>query len=211
MKPEASDAAVELYEALDPPFTQYDEDNDWAALRFCIALTGSDLDLIHELVTISDDDGVPWQLLFDPANCPASCLPYLAQYVGARITPDMDEAETRAAIQAPESFLRGTVGAIEALIKRYLTGSKTVIITERYGGFAWRLRVETLAVETPDQAVIEEALRREQKPIGIVLFFNKRSTWTWLEVRTSGTPSSPTWLKARENFATWKDLRVHEP
>jgi hypothetical protein len=211
LKPEASEAALELYEALEPAFTQYDDDNEWAALRFCEALVAADLDLIHELVTTEDEDGVPWQVLFDPLNCPAVCLPYLAQYVGARFTPGMTVEQQRAAIAAPEAFLRGTVGAIEALVKRYLTGTQTVIITERYGGFPWRLRIETISGETPDQAAIEDALRREQKPIGIVLFFNKRSVWTWLEVRTSSTPSSPTWLKARENFTTWKELRIHEP
>lgn len=207
-KPEASDAALELYAALEPAFTQYDEENEWAALRFCIALVAGDLDLIHELVT-ETDERVPWEVLFDPEACPAVCLPYLAQYVGVRITPEMTEPQIRAAIVSPEGFGRGTLLALEAVVKRYLTGSKSVIIEERYSAFPWRLRITTIEEETPDPTALEEAILREQKPIGIRLFFNRRAIWNWGEVRV--TPGLETWVKVREAYGSWYLLRTHEP
>lgn len=208
-KPAASEAALDLYAALDPPFTQFDEEHDWAALKFCMALTAGNIDLIHELVTEAGDRP-PWQILFDPENCPEIALPYLAQFVGARISPDMSEAQIREAIREPQAFRRGTIPAIEEVAKRRLTGTKTVIIEERYTGLPWRLRIVTLVEETPDPATTEREITEEQKPIGILLFFNRRANWTWGEIKAE-IATYPTWLSLRTAFATWFIVRTHEP
>lgn len=202
MKPAVSAAAEELYAALEP-FAALDEETDWTTLRVCDALVTGDLDLLHELVT-ETDTRAPWELLFDPAHCPASCLPYLGQYVGVPITAEMSEAEAREAIAEPSGFGRGTVKQIETVAKRFLTGSKTVIVTERYLGQAWRLLVETLEGETPNPAELEAAILREAKPIGIRLFLNKKVVWNWGEVRAV----KATWLVVREQYATWLALRT---
>lgn len=208
MKPEVSAAVEELYEALDPALTQGDEDRGWATLHLCAAIVEGNLAFVHTLVT--EDEAPGWQILLDPDRCPAVALPYLAQFVGAKLEPGMTEEQQRDAIRAPEGFGRGTPAAIEAFVKRYLTGTKTVLLTERYTGNPWRLRIETIEGETPDPDLVEAAVRAEQKPIGIVLFFNTRAPWTWAELLAQAE-TYPDWEAVREAFATWLELRTHEP
>jgi hypothetical protein len=209
VRPEASAAAEELYEALDPAFTQGDEDHDWVSLKVCMAIVAGRLDLLHSYL-IDDITNLPaYAVIFDPERCPAAALPFLAQFDGAIITPEMDEAARRAAIQVPEAFSRGRLASIEAVVRRKLEGTKAVIVTERYTGNAWRLRVETIEAETPDPQGIVDDLVRFQKPIGILLFFNTRVAWTWGEAKAS--VEFPTWKKVREGFTTWFAYRTFEP
>lgn len=208
-KPDASAAALELYEALEPAFTQGDEDRDWISLKVCMAIVAGRLDLIHGYL-IDDVLNLPaWAIIFDPERCPVEALPYLAQFSGAVLTPEMEEAARRAAIQTPEAFSRGRKASLEAVARRRLTGTKAVVITERYTGNAWRLRVETLEAETPDPEGTVADIVAYQKPIGIVLFFNKRVAWTWGEAKVSA--EFPTWASVKANFATWLDYRTYEP
>lgn len=176
-KPEATDAALELYEALGP-FAQGDEERDWPLLKLCMAITSGAFDDVHQLVTDQSDTRPGWQVLFDPVRCPAAFLPWLAQVAGATLLPSMSEAEQREAIKDPEVFGRGTPAAIEAVAARHLTGAKSVLITERYTGDPWRLLIETLAEETPDEAALRQAILDQQKPIGVLLFLNQRVAWT---------------------------------
>src|SRR4051812_26648365 len=48
-----------------------------------------------------------WAILFDPDECPARWLPYLAQCVGFVIEPQMSEAQIRAEIKQPTTWKRG--------------------------------------------------------------------------------------------------------
>jgi hypothetical protein len=136
-------------------------------------------------------------------------LPWLAQFDGAVLTSDMSTAAQRDAIRDPQAFGRGTKAAIEAVVKRRLTGTKAVIVEERYTGDAWRLRISTLEDETPEPAETRADIIREQKPIGILLLFNERVVWDWLELREEAETN--TWLKVREKFDTWFDVRTYEP
>lgn len=206
MKPEASEAALELYDALAPAFTQFDEDHDWATLKFCSALTSGNIDLIHEIVS-DRDSGPGWQILLDPDECPAAALPYLARFVGAPLTPAMTEAEQRAAISNPEGFGRGTPAAIVAVTKRRLTGTKTVLLVEFYTGLAYRMKIVTLESETSDPDATLADILREQKPIGIRLFFNASPDWTWKEL----VEEQATWKDVKEEFATWGAVVTHSP
>lgn len=208
-RPEASPASEELYEALAPAFTQGDEDRDWISLRICIAITTGRIDLLHSYL-IDDIDNLPaWAVIFDPERAPAEALPYLAQFSGALLTPEMNEEARRKAIQVPEAFSRGRPASIEAVAKRRLTGTKSVILTERYTENAWRLRIETLESETPEPEQTKADIIAYQKPIGIVLFFNQRVEWTWGEAKESA--EFPTWKSVKENFDTWQEYRTHEP
>lgn len=207
-EPVASEAARELYDALGPAFSDGDEDREWAMLKFCIALTTGSTSLIHEWVTDTETQ-LGWQILLDPANAPEAVLPWLAQFDGAVLTPEMSVEEQRDAIRNPQAFGRGTVAAIEAVAKRRLTGTKSVVVEERYTGDAWRLRIVTLEAETPEPEETRADIIREQKPIGIVLLFNERVPWNWKELREEAATN--TWLKVREQFSTWFDVRTHEP
>lgn len=206
MKPEVSAAALELYEAVEPAFTQVDEDNDWATLNFCAALTSGNIDLIYEIVT-DREAGPGWQILLDPELCPAAALPYLAQFVGARLTPSMSEAEQRAAISNPEGFGRGTPAAIVAVAKRRLTGTKTVLLVEFYAGLAYRMKIVTLESETPEPEATLADILREQKPIGIRLFFNSSPDWVWDEL----VAEEPLWDDVVAEYGTWDAVLTHSP
>lgn len=206
MKPEASPAALELYEALSPAFTQYDESTEWATLKTCTALVSANIDLIYEIVT-DRASGPGWQILLDPELCPAVALPYLAQFVGARLTPEMDEATRRAAIANPEGFGRGRPAAIVAVAKRRLTGTKTVLLVEFYTGLAYRMKIVTLEAETPEPEATLADIIREQKPIGIRLFFNSSPDWVWDEL----VEEQATWAAVEGEYATWDAVLTHSP
>lgn len=206
-EPAASDAARILYEAMDPAFTTGDEGREWVALKLCMALTAGGLSKVFDYV-IPKGDGEPWELVLDPATCPVEVLPWLAQFDGAVLLPSMTDAEKRATIIAPATFERGTVRQIIEVAKRRLTGTKTVTVTERYTGDAWKIQVKTIAGETPEEAATKADIEREAKPIGILLFMNAASVWSWKTMRE--TVEFNTWLKVREKAATWLAVRTHE-
>jgi hypothetical protein len=203
--PEASPAALELYEALDPALTRPDPDFDYACLKTCIALTTGNIDLIHEIV--SDTPQAPgWQILLDPQRCPAVCLPFLGQFVGAHLKPDMTEEQMRTAISDPEVFGRGSPEAIVSVAKRRLEGTKTVTLIERYTGLAYRMKIVTLESETPDPAATLADILEEQKPMGIRLFFNAAPDWTWEELMEE----KATWDDVVADFPTWDSVVTRE-
>lgn len=209
-RPVASPAAEELYAALDPALTVYDEANEWIALKLMMALVAGSIDQLHGYLIDDVDDLGQWEPIFDPATCPVEALPYLAQFAGAIIRPNMDTESRRNAIDAPEAFSRGRPASVEAVARRRLTGTQTVILTERYTDNAWRLRIETIEAETPEPAETEREIEEEQKPIGILLFFNTRIAWTWGEVETESA-TYPTWQSIAEAFDTWEEFYAHEP
>lgn len=209
MKPDASPAAAELYEALGPAFTANDPTNDYLALKVCMALTAGQIDRLHSYLVDDVLDRDQWAPVFNPLTAPAEALPYLAQFSGAILQPEMDAAAQREAIQAPEAFGRGRPASIISAIKRRLTGTQTVLLTERYVDNPWWIRVETLAEETPDPDGIVAYLETFQKPIGIRLFFNERAAWTWGLAKES--EDSPTWADVVTDFDTWLDYRTYEP
>ena len=204
-RPEVSTAVEELYEAMEPAYTTGDESRDWTTLNLCAAIVEGNVAFIHELVTEEEAPG--WQILLDPDRCPAKALPYLAQFVGARLRPDMDEEQRRSAIKEPEGFGRGTPAAIVATARRRLTGTKFVSLVERYTGLAYRMKIATLESETPDPELTKAEIIAEQKPIGIRLFFNDSPDWTWEEVALE----NETWQDVIDEYETWADLLLHEP
>lgn len=206
---DASPAALELYEAILPIVGADDEANAYAGLKLCQALVAGNIDFIHEVMTDSDL-AAGWEVLFDPDTCPVKALPYLAQFDGAILTPDMTTSSRRTAIAQPEAFRRGTVETIESIVKRRLTGEKIVNITERYTGNVWRLLVSTNAGETPEEAATIADLKRFAKPIGILLFFNNAAAWTWGEIAAESA-TYPTWASLEAAFPTWQDLISHVP
>lgn len=209
-RPEASAAAEELYSALEPAFTTGDEDRDWIALKICMAIVAGRIDLLHGYL-IDDVLNLPaWAVIFDPERAPAEALPYLAQFSGAILTPEMTEAARRNAIQTPEAFSRGRKASLEAVVKRRLEGTKAVVVTERYASSAWKVRIETLEAETPDPDGVVADLVRFQKPVGVLLFFNTRVAWDWGQLQEEAE-LYPDWSAVKGAFATWFDLRTHAP
>lgn len=121
------------------------------------------------------DTAVGWSLLVDVDRCPSEALPWLAQLVGVRLTGGLSAADQRQQIKSLANWKRGTPAAIEAAPAPYLTGTKTVILRERYDGSGndapAYLEVITYTSETAD-AVAAEAAIRAQKPAGLILTYN---------------------------------------
>lgn len=210
--PEVSEAASELYEALEPAFTDGDEARGWTTLQLCAALVSAGIDQVHFYV-VDREDGTPgWGIVMDPDRAPAEVLPWLAQFDGAVLTPQMTELQKRRAIKTPEGFKRGTLEAIRAVAERRLTGGKRVLLDERSDGELgvdkpYQLRIRTLLSETPDPALTEEELRAEQKPIGIVLTYLAINGQTWGDLQLDHA----TWADAKADYATWEEAVTDLP
>jgi len=112
------------------------------------------------------DDGKPgYSILIDIDRCPDNALPWLAQFVGAKLTVGLSPAQQREQIRGLGNWKRGTVAAMQAAALPYLTGSQTVVIHERDTS-PYHFLVYTLSAETPDQNKVLQALL-SQKPAGL--------------------------------------------
>jgi hypothetical protein len=138
------------------------KDTTWPLLRTAAAWVETLLDPVYEVVRERDGQR-GWAVLLDPANCPAKGLPYLAQYVGAELTPEMDEAQQRAEIEEPTSWKRGQLPAIKLVGARGLTGTKRVIVRSRTPSVGHHY-IRTLASETPSPERTEFTLRKKGVP-----------------------------------------------
>lgn len=111
-------------------------------------------ELVEEWASDTDDD-IGWSLLLDIDRAPDEALPWLAQIVGMTLDTSLSVADQRIQIHQANNWKRGTPGAIQAAPLPYLTGSKTVILRERFDGTSvdapYYMQVATLASETPPE------------------------------------------------------------
>lgn len=183
------DFGEELYAALGPAHTdETGSDPDWELLSFCGAL-GSMLERAWDVVQ-SDEHETPWAAVFNADDAEVWALPYLAQFAGVRRQLAWTDEQLRAAIKDRPGLRRGTPASIIAATKRTLTGSKTVIMTERDTG-AYNLSIRTLVGETPDEDIVLSDILT-QKPAGIVLDYQAIAAQDYNEVDT--------------DFASYNDL-----
>lgn len=146
-----------------------------------------------------------WSRLANIDTAPPKALGWLAQFVGVRLDPALDDAAQRARIRATDGFKRGTVGAIAAAAQQYLTGAKTVLIRERDGD-PYALTVVTYTAETPDEDAVRAALLA-QKPAGIILTYVVEAGQDWLTLETGYA----TWNDVLAHFFTWQDVLNNTP
>ena len=176
-RPIVTNSAEDLYEGV-LPLAHEDESNNWALLHFCEAFIGG-LQPVEDIVrddVVNDAPG--WSIIVDVDRAPYVGLPWLGQFVGVT-TPDKlmteDESEhdarSRDYIRNTGGFDRGTLASIIGATQQNLTGSKTVILFERYQGSAYKLRVVTFTEETPSPATTLADILA-QKPGGIVLTYD---------------------------------------
>lgn len=164
-----------------------------------------------ELYAIDEDnDELGWAILLDPDRAPVAALPYLAQYVGERLPVGLDEVGMREWIKDSPNQRRGTIESIVRVAQRYLTGQRTVAISERSGTDVNPedyLIVQTYTSETPNPALTFADLRRDAVPADIVLTHNVMEGQAWQQVKDDNA----TWQVVKDSFPTWEDLRVQMP
>lgn len=174
-RPVVSDAAERLYAALGA--TTVGDDTNWLLLQLCEAVTQP----LAVVDTLAADtvDGVGWSSVLDLTRAPAYALGWLAQFVGVRTLPGLDDAAQRLRIAGTEGWRRGTPAAIEAAAKQWLTGTQLVTLTERSSSaYTIEITVYTAQATDPDQLqrAIEAAI-----PAGIIATVNIIAGWTVAE------------------------------
>lgn len=206
-RPAVAPSTERFYEDLGEALTNPDAEHEWSLLRWVNVVCEAMIEPVDQYVR--DRDEYPgWVIALDPDNAPVGALGYLAQFVGVTLEPKLTEAEQREKINAPEGFNRGTPAAIAAAVKRTLTGTKTVLITEREGGNAYRYRVRTYASETPDPAATEAVVRsRLVKPIGHKVFYSALEAQLWADVLTK----HDTWADVLASYDDWAAVRSTLP
>lgn len=163
-RPAVSETAERLYETLGSGMTGGDAELGYPLLWFCHAICAP-LARVDRYVRESENhEG--WELAFDVDTAPRRALPYMGQFVGARLTPGLTEDDEREEIRHVRGWRRGTLKSVTEAVRATLTGTRTVTVTERDGS-PYIVTVETIDVETPDPEATNRALVRAL-PAGIL-------------------------------------------
>lgn len=197
-RPDVSDLAEILYDALSPAFTEA-VDTDYNLLTFVAAIA-----VMQEQVwEVTHDGDEPWEIVFDPERCPAFALPWLAAFSGVRILPAWDEQQTRDAISGAKNWRRGTLGALLHAVTLTLSGAQTIDYEERESGNAYRfkLRVQADEIVGHPSNVLDAVLT--QKPAGIVLDFDSVGGQTYADLLTHAA----TYADVEPLYPTYTDVR----
>jgi len=210
MRPTVSEAAEELYAALGSQARGDDEASggSWLLLHLCHALT-LPLQEIQDLAAdVVDEDGrvvrPGWSVLLDVDEVPSRYLGFVAQLVGVRLAPGLDEESQRVRVRSAAGWGRGTPAAIEAAARQWLTGDRQVTLTERHLGSAYRVRVRVYEAEAIDPDQLGRAIRAAI-PAGIIPTIEVIAGWTIAEMEAELDPATiadvetdPTWASVRE-------------
>jgi hypothetical protein len=185
--------------------TEGDEATDWITLRF---LEGNLLSLqaLNDIIRDTDDGRPGWQSIINLDEAPPDGLPYLAQFVGARLITGLDDATQRTRIHDVSGRNRGRPEALAAAAAQYLIGTKRVDIFERDTGDAYKVRVRTFSSETPDSAKVQAALMAE-KPAGLILTYQLAGGMTYDELKAAYT----TFDAQKAAVGTFDDMKALVP
>lgn len=200
MAEEAPTLAELLYESLAP---LNEPDPGEALLKFCEALCAP-MQPAYDLVRAREGQA-GWAVLFDAQNCPAYALPYLAQYVGVKLTPDMSEAQQRAEIAHPTGWRRGQPESLRIATRRTLEATNPeeetrVIIRPRTPGVG-NTQVRTWLSQTPSPSRTEAAVRAAL-PAWELLEYQAVTGMTYADVKAE----EATYTAVKADFATYKAL-----
>lgn len=130
--------------------------------------------------------------LVDPRAADENWLPWLGQFLGVKITPQMNIFESRDAISyASTGFRAGSKDALEKAVRAVLTGSKYAVAlphTKVQGGnivpgTLWDLTILTRNSESPSSEVILATINKPTvKPAGVKLYHRTyQASWDALE------------------------------
>lgn len=150
--------------------------------------------------------------LGDPVTADRGWLPWLVQMVGGTLNPAASEKEQRDTVRyATSGWLAGTRRSMENAARSSLTGSQYARVSphtldDGSAGTEWDVTIVTRNSETPDPAVVLDAVRRKGvKPAGVVLWHRPyEAPWDTLEaVRTTWD----LWEEDFQGFVSWDRLQ----
>jgi hypothetical protein len=143
----------------------------------------------------------PYGKILNPTTCPAAFLPWLAQFVGASVPEGATEEEARAIVLAESGLARGTLGSLEALLRKAL-GTTPFEILERTNPETAANEAYALTIIVPTghltNAVYEEAALTI--PAGIVWgVIEREGTWFSGGKRWEELPAGKSWGTIKES------------
>ena len=141
-----------VYAELGGALTRPDEVNGWALLL--VDALGRLLGRLDDVIRPTETDPA-WAPAVDVDLAPFEALPWLAQWVGEELADTLTDAQRRDRIRRPAGPRRGSPKALREAVAEVLTGGRTVLVDEVYGGNPHRARVRTYASQTPDAAAAE--------------------------------------------------------
>lgn len=198
-RPVVSTFTERLYGGLPEFYREADLELDYPLLRF-LSLLGDQageaeelFDRIDYVTVLEGGDAGDTSDLVDPAVADAGWLPWLAQLVGARLSPLIAVPEQRVTIStAAAGFQAGSRDALAEVARRALTGEQYVNITPNLDGDPWVIGLATAEEDTPSIAAVIAAVEDAgAKPAGYrleVTFYT--ASWDTLE---AAYPTSDDW------------------
>lgn len=215
--PVFSDYTERLYGRIPDHYRNVDavQAGDFPFKRF-LSLLGDQAGALETLVDridfrALDEGGAPGATsdLVDPSTADNAWLDWLGQLVGVILDPALTELERRASVEdAPSGWRAGTKLAMGLAAKTALTGTQTVQVYDHSTDVSgigaateWDVLIVTLSSETPDPAVVLDAIRsKHAKPAGVFLYHRDyEATWATIEAER------PTWADWEPD--TWADIQ----
>lgn len=156
------------------------------------------------------------RVMTDPAVAPLWALPHAAMYVGAKLPgrlpgeADADYlARARDAVVYPRGIRRGTHEAIHRAVRPHLTGTKTVIISDSYGG-AYDIYVRTQTAETPDPAAVLQVLEGDYVSGGASGAIRAELALTYVVADYPAWPEGDVSWSAVAEGVTWSNVHAED-
>lgn len=187
------------------PLTYGDSDaTGWPLLLYIGALG----QMLQELDYLAHNGvaGTPWENILDLDMIPDHGLPWLGQMAGVRVDTGQSAALQRQQIRNHSGWGRGSVATFLASAKYLLTGTQTVVVTERTND-AYTFLVNTYSTETPNSAAVLAVLTAN-KPAGLVMTYNvlAGSPAGTFYSTLYGEPTSFAYSNIYSNFQTYADI-----
>jgi hypothetical protein len=189
--------------------TQYDPATGYMLLAYVSALA-LQAEQIASLAETGPNGEDGWSVILDITRTADEGIAWLAQLVGVNILPDLDYDTQRMRVATTDGWNRGTPKALAAAAAQYLTGTKRVVMRERFdpgaGADPYHLQIFTITSETPDPTQVENAIMA-QKPAGIILHYSTMAGQDFQELIDNYSLFSTVY----SSFATFQGVYMAQP
>lgn len=197
--PELNTVGRFLYGVMEP-YAIEDDINNYDLAHFCNGI-GTMFEEFEQLAR-DREEGIGWSMVLDLQRAPEKFLAWLAQFVGSVLSDALTDPQKREQIASAPGWARGSVPAIEGAPRPFLSGTKTVYLTERVDGSSARHRIAVWLSEVINSVAIQAALA-EQKPGGDIFEYVEINGGDFETLDALHTD----FQHVKDSFATFADLR----